>query len=112
MTLALTQPQDQLDVARVVSGKRPGGRSPGAHLTVRISSNSKQTLSLSRDGKGDDCIQVFLSLIRGAGSTHRRRFDVRERRGYLFCCTLVPTLRSALFCTCHLSVLHAPPEHK
>ena len=39
---------------------------------------SKQTPSLPRASEGDDCIQVFLSLTRGAWSTHGRQFDVRK----------------------------------
>ena len=45
---------------------------------------SKQTPPLSGSCERDGCVQMFLTFICGARSTHGRQFDVRERRDTCF----------------------------
>ena len=70
--------------------RHSSSKSPVAHLTVRISSPSKQTPPLSGSCEGDDCVQMFLSFACWPWSTCGRQFGVRERHYTCFAASLFP----------------------
>ena len=72
-----------------VWNRHSSGKSPVAHMTVRISSPSKQTPPLSGSCEGDDCAQRPPSLACWPWSTRGGQFGVRERHDTCFAAPLL-----------------------
>ena len=70
--------------------RHSSGKTPAAHLIVRMSSSRKKRLLWPAPAKGDHGIEVFLPFTSRTSGTHRRQFDFRQRSDTCSVAALLP----------------------